>query len=70
MRHALRLQDWACVAQHSQKVERAARPIYQHGVASLWVATAWEIVGKLESLQVDWNTVDPLAYANRVEADL
>ena len=52
------------------KFRRAARPIYNHGIAPVWVETAWKIVAELDSLQVDWNTVDPLAYANRGEAAL
>jgi len=54
----------------SQKIRRAARPIYNHGIAPTWLKTAWDIVALLESLQVDWNTVDPLAYANKGQAEL
>ncbi|KAI0666048.1 hypothetical protein C8Q78DRAFT_1109814 [Trametes maxima] len=48
----------------SQKIRRAARPIYRHGIAPIWPQTAWAIVATLDSLHVDWNAVDPLAYAN------
>ena len=63
---------WPVAAQgpHSQKIKRAARPIYDHGIALTWLKTAWDIVALLESLQVDWNTIDPLAYANKGQAEL
>lgn len=54
----------------SQKIRRAARPIYKHGIASIWLDTAWRIVAGLETLHVDWNAVDPLAYANAGQTDL
>lgn len=54
----------------SQKIRRAARPIYNHNIAPIWLETAWKIVASIESLQVDWNTVDPLAYANAGQAAL
>ena len=54
----------------SQKIRRAARPIYKHGIAPIWLDTAWSIVAELETLQVDWNAVDPLAYANAGQAAL
>ncbi|KAK7685522.1 hypothetical protein QCA50_011388 [Cerrena zonata] len=54
----------------SQKIRRAARPIYKHGIAPIWLDTAWSIVAELETFQVDWNAVDPLAYANAGQAAL
>ena len=55
---------------HSQKIIRAARPIYNHPIQPTWLKTAWAIVDSLDSLQVKWNTVDPLAYANAGDAAL
>jgi hypothetical protein len=49
---------------NSQKIVRAARPIYSHPIQPTWLKTAWAIVNLLDSRQVKWNTVDPLAYAN------
>jgi len=58
------------VGPESQKIVRAARPIYNHPIAPTWLDTAWAIVARLDSLQVRWNTVNPLAYANAGEATL
>ncbi|KAG8910824.1 hypothetical protein FRC02_006996 [Tulasnella sp. 418] len=58
------------VGPESQKIVRAARPIYKHPIAPTWLKTAWTIVARLDSLQVNWNTVNPLAYANAGEAAL
>lgn len=59
------------VGPESQKIIRAARPVYyDHPFAPIWLETAWSIVAKLDNLQVNWNTVNPLAYANAGEAAL
>jgi len=58
------------VGPESQKIVRAARPIYKHPIAPTWLNTASTIVARLDSLQVNWNTVNPLAYANAGEAAL
>ena len=59
------------VGPESQKIVRAARPIYSdHPIAPTWLETAWGIVARLDELQVNWNTVNPLAYANAGEAAL
>lgn len=55
---------------NSQKIVRAARPIYDHPIQPTWLKMAWAIVDSLDSLQVKWNAVDPLAYANAGEAAL
>ncbi|KAG8690310.1 hypothetical protein FRC09_012041 [Ceratobasidium sp. 395] len=36
----------------------------------IWVKTAFAVADKLDSLQVQWSTIDPLAYANVGEAKL
>ncbi|KAG8694292.1 hypothetical protein FRC09_009945 [Ceratobasidium sp. 395] len=54
----------------SQKIVRAARPIHNHPIAPIWLDTARAIVARLDLLQVNWNTVNPLAYANAGEAAL
>src|SRR5260221_6209179 len=43
-----------------QKFIRAARPIYNHCIRPTWLSIAWSIVAKLDSLQVEWNTINPL----------
>lgn len=53
-----------------QKLFRAARPIHNHRIRPSWLSIAWSIVAKLDSLQVDWNTINPLAYANAGETAL
>ncbi|KAI0369419.1 hypothetical protein BV20DRAFT_1020825 [Pilatotrama ljubarskyi] len=58
------------VGPESQKIVRAARPIYNHPIAPAWLETAWAIVARLDLLQLNWNTVNPLAYANAGEAAL
>ena len=54
----------------SQKIVRAARPIYDHPIQPTWLRIAWAIVDSLDSLQIKWNAVDPLAYANAGDAAL
>lgn len=54
----------------SQKIKRAIRPIHNHPITPKWRLTALSIAVLLESGQVDWNTVDPCAYANKGQAGL
>jgi|SRR5712675_1759336 len=61
---------WPVASPNSQKIVRAARPIYDHPIQPNWLKTARAIVDSLDSLQVNWNAVDPLAYANAGEAAL
>lgn len=53
-----------------QKLIRAARPINYHRIQPAWGNISWAIVAVLDKLQVDWNQVNPLAYANAGEAAL
>ena len=53
---------------NSQKIVRAARPIYGHPIQPTWLKTASAIADLLDLLQVKWNTINPLAYANAGEA--
>ena len=62
--------EWPVAGPNYQKIIRAARPIYDHPIQPTWLKTAWAIVDSLDSLQVKWNTVDPLAYANAGDAAL
>jgi len=55
---------------NAQKVVRAARPIYDHPIQPTWVKTARAMVDSLDLLKVEWNTLDPLAYANAGNANL
>ncbi|CUA75389.1 hypothetical protein RSOLAG22IIIB_11715 [Rhizoctonia solani] len=52
----------------AQGIYRAARPIYDHAIRSSWLSIGWKIVKKLDSLDVDWNAINPLAYADAGEA--
>ncbi|KAG9005028.1 hypothetical protein FRB90_010604, partial [Tulasnella sp. 427] len=52
----------------AQGIYRAARPIYNHPIRAIWLATGWSIVEKLDALDVDWNAINPLAYADAGEA--
>ena len=58
------------VGPESQKFIRVARPVGEHPIAPTWVPTAWRIAKKLDELKVDWNTINPLAYANAGEESL
>lgn len=53
-----------------QKLVRAARPIHYHRIEPVWGSISWAIAAVLDKLQVDWNTINPLAYANAGEAAL
>ncbi|PVF97482.1 hypothetical protein CPB86DRAFT_775266 [Serendipita vermifera] len=54
----------------AQKLYRAARPIHNHSIRPVWLSIAWSIVAKLDTLQVDWNAINPLAYADAGVATL
>ena len=58
------------VGPESQKFIRVARPVGEHPIAPTWVPTAWGIAAKLDEYKVDWNTINPLAYANAGDAAL
>ena len=62
--------EWPVAGNNSQKFVRAARPIYDHPIQPTWLKTAGAIADVLDSLQVKWNALDPLAYANAGEAEL
>ncbi|KDR68415.1 hypothetical protein GALMADRAFT_215850 [Galerina marginata CBS 339.88] len=53
----------------AQGIYRAARPIYNHPIRPFWLSIGWRIVAKLDSLKVDWNAINPLAYADAGKAD-
>ena len=53
-----------------QKLVRAARPIHYHSIKPTWGSISWAIAAVLDKLQVDWNAINPLAYANAGEAAL
>ncbi|CAA7260647.1 unnamed protein product [Cyclocybe aegerita] len=53
----------------AQGIYRAARPIYNHPIRPFWLSIGWSIVAKLDSLKVDWNAINPLAYADAGEAN-
>ncbi|KAG8738691.1 hypothetical protein FRC12_016656, partial [Ceratobasidium sp. 428] len=54
----------------SHKITRAARPIHEHPIQPIWVKTAFAVADVLDSLQVRWSTIDPLAYGNAGQARL
>lgn len=49
---------------------RAARLIYDDSIAPIWLDTVWAIVALLDERKNNWNTVDPLTYANAGETAL
>jgi hypothetical protein len=63
---------WPVAQGQSQNLVRAARPIHEHGIVSIWLQILWTIVACLDSLKVPlkWNTIDPLAYGNAGQAEL
>ena len=62
--------EWPVAESNSQKLVRAARPIHDHPIQPIWLKTADTMTDVLDSLQVKWNTLDPLAYANTGMAEL
>ncbi|KAJ7639371.1 hypothetical protein FB45DRAFT_425603 [Roridomyces roridus] len=62
--------EWPRSRFNNPRLLRAARPIYDHPIQPTWLKILEAIVDLLDSLQVKWNAVDPLAYANAGEATL
>ena len=61
---------WPVADPNSQKLVRAARPIHDHPIQPIWHKTSDAMTIVLDSLQVKWNALDPLAYANAGMAEL
>ncbi|KIY63818.1 hypothetical protein CYLTODRAFT_402650 [Cylindrobasidium torrendii FP15055 ss-10] len=61
---------WPVADGSSPMLFRAARPIHGHPIQPSWAETARTMGAVLNSLQVQWNTLDPLAYANAGMAEL
>ncbi len=52
----------------AQGIVREARPVYGHTTGSEWLPTGQLIYQSLDSMKVEWTSIDPLAYANEGEA--
>jgi hypothetical protein len=50
------------------KIVREPRPIYRHAIQPTWVSIGTHICDELESLGVQWTSINPLAYANPGDA--
>ncbi|KZP24239.1 hypothetical protein FIBSPDRAFT_736125 [Athelia psychrophila] len=49
-------------------IVREARPVYGHAIEPKWLPTGQLIYQSLDSMDVKWTSIDPLAYANEGEA--
>jgi hypothetical protein len=52
---------------HPQRQVREARPVYNHRIAGTWIAIGTKIYRFLNSCSVNWNSIDPVAFANAGE---
>ena len=52
----------------AQGIEREARPIYRHAIEPMWRSIGKRIYDKLDSIDVKWTSINPLAYADAGEA--
>ncbi|KAG2070519.1 hypothetical protein BDR04DRAFT_1054093 [Suillus decipiens] len=52
----------------AQDIECEARPVYRHAIEPTWRSIAKRIYNKLDSIGVEWMSINPLAYAYAGEA--
>ncbi|KAG0633889.1 hypothetical protein HOY80DRAFT_1102268 [Tuber brumale] len=52
----------------AQGIEREARPVYRHAIGPTWLTIGERIYLRLDSIGVQWTSINPLAYANTGEA--
>lgn len=52
----------------AQGIVREARPVYRPNIAPSWASILQRIYEHLDSMGVDWTSINPLAYANEGEA--
>lgn len=53
----------------AQGIVHEARPIYRHPIAPQWLSIGKSIMGSLDSANVQWTSINPLAYAIASEAE-
>jgi hypothetical protein len=52
----------------AQGIEREARPVYGHAIGPTWRSIGESIYQCLDSMSLNWTSINPLAYANAGEA--
>ncbi|KAH8113198.1 hypothetical protein DFH11DRAFT_367544 [Phellopilus nigrolimitatus] len=52
----------------AQGIELEARPVYAHAIAPTWRSVGESIYQSLDSMSLNWTSINPLAYANPREA--
>ncbi|PWW76363.1 hypothetical protein C7212DRAFT_351499 [Tuber magnatum] len=52
----------------AQGIEREARPVYRHAIGPTWLSIGERIYRGLDSIDVEWTSINPLAYADAGEA--
>ena len=53
----------------AQAFLRVPRPIYSHPIGGSWLSIGRDIIGELDSAKVEWNAINPLAYADAGQAN-
>ncbi|KAL4251294.1 hypothetical protein ABKN59_006725 [Abortiporus biennis] len=51
----------------AQGIVREPRPVYSHSIQLTWISIGNRICDKLESLDIQWTSINPFAYANAGE---
>ena len=52
---------------HPQRQVREARPVYNHRIVVTWIEIGTKIYKFLNSCSMNWNSIDPVAFANTGE---
>ena len=52
----------------AQGIEREARPVYGHAIEPTWCSIGENIYEYLDSINLEWTSINPLAYANAGES--
>ncbi|KAI9759665.1 MAG: hypothetical protein M1840_003231 [Geoglossum simile] len=53
----------------AQRIIREARPVYRHAIGSIWLSIGKRIYQGLDSIDVKWTSINPLAYADVGKAE-
>jgi hypothetical protein len=53
----------------AQRIVREARPVYRHAIGSTWLSIGKRIYQGLDSIDVKWTSINPLAYADVGKAE-
>jgi hypothetical protein len=63
--------DWPIPAgPQAEKFVREARPVYRHAIESTWLSIGKRIYQALDSINVEWTSINPLAYAHAGKSEL